>query len=124
MADITYSLSMRLDKDNLSHSITVNNVTATMGTAGFKSITRTVNTASAALIDTSGLASPGICFLRNLNTSTLSTAQVGVLDSSNQYQPVLGLRAGEQAVLRLVPSVQYYIIGTSGTTVRYDVTEA
>lgn len=120
---ITYSLTARIEKENLSHTINVNNVTASMTKVGLMSTTLPLS-GTASQIDTSNLTTPGMCFIRNLNTSTLSTAQVGVVDNSNQYLPIIDLRPGEQSAFRIVPATTYYVIGRTGTTVRVDVTEA
>lgn len=121
MADISYSVSVRVDKDFLSDSIVANNVTATMSLAGLKSDTYTLST-NAVSISTANLTSAGLAFLRNLSTATAGTVMVGI-EEGGSFVGLTTLRAGEPAVFRLTTGTDYKAIGSSGTRLRVDITE-
>ena len=95
MADINYSVTLKVDKDNLSNSVSANGITADMSAVGLLSQTLTLST-SAISISTANLSSVGLAFLRNLSTATASVAQVGV-DSGGTFVSFASLRAGEPA---------------------------
>lgn len=121
MADITYSLSIKVDKGFLSSSVNANSVTATMSVAGLSGLTLalTTNTAS---VSTATLTAPGVAFVRNLSTTTSDTAQMGVV-SSGTFLPFSTLRGGEAAILRLTSGTEYAAKGVAGTRLRVDITE-
>lgn len=121
MADISYSVSVRVDKGNLSNSINVGGVTASMAEAGFKSLTYTLTT-NATSVSTAGLSSVGLAFLRNLSTATAATAQVGI-DAGGSFFSLTTLRAGEPAVFRMSAGADYKAIGAAGARLRVDITE-
>lgn len=121
MADITYSASIRVEKDNLSNTIQVNSVTANMSQVGLLAQTLTLST-SATSISTANLSSVGVAFLRNLSTDTSFTATIGV-NASGTFVGFATLRAGEIAVTRLTSGANYQAIGVSGTRLRVDITE-
>lgn len=121
MADISYSISVRVDKDYLSDSIVANNVTATMSLAGLKSDTYTLST-NAVSISTANLTSAGLAFLRNLSTATAATVTVGI-EEGGSFVGLTTLRAGEPAVFRLTAGTPYKAIGSSGSRLRVDITE-
>lgn len=121
MADINYSISIKVDKDFLSNSINVSNATANMSQVGMQSLVYTLTTNSIS-IGTANLTSVGLAFLRNLSTATASTAQIGI-DEGGSFVSLATLRAGEPAVFRLSSGTNYKAIGTSGTRLRVDVTE-
>lgn len=121
MPDITYSVSLRVDKDYLSNSVNVGGATADMSQAGMKSVTLTVSTAATS-ISTANLSSVGVAFVRNLSTSTSSTVTIGI-DAGGSFVGFNTLRAGEPAIYRLTPGTEYSVIGTSGSRVRVDITE-
>lgn len=124
MADITYSISVQVNKGNLTNNVSVNGATASMTETGLKSQTLTVSTstASATSISTANLSAVGLAFLRNLSTSTASTVQVGI-DGGGTFYPFSTLRAGEPAVLRLSPGVSYKAAGDTTARLRVDITE-
>ena len=121
MADISYSISVRVDKDFLSDSIVANNVTATMSLAGLKSDTYTLST-NAVSISTANLAAAGLAFLRNLSTGTAATVTVGI-EEGGSFVGLTTLRAGEPAIFRLTTGTSYKAIGTAGSRLRVDITE-
>ena len=121
MADINYSVTLKVDKDNLSNSVSANGITADMSAVGLLSQTLTLST-SAISISTANLSSVGLAFLRNLSTATASVAQVGV-DSGGTFVSFASLRAGEPAILRLTSGTTYKALGAAGTRLRVDITE-
>lgn len=121
MADISYSINMRVEKGFLSSSTNVLNVTATMSQVGMKSIVATLTT-NAESISTAGLSSVGLCFMRNLSTAAASTAQIGI-NQGGSFVSLTTLRGGEPAVFRMSSGTQYEAIGVSGTRLRVDITE-
>lgn len=121
MADISYNVSMNVAKANLSNSVGVNNVTATMSLAGLKIVTYTL-TPSVTSISTENIGSVGLCFLRNLTTATASTVQIGAV-AGGSFVSFATLRSGEPALIRLSPGTEYYAVGTTGSRLRVDITE-
>lgn len=121
MADITYGLSMRVDKQNLSNVVQANGITASMANVGLLSMTLTLST-SAVSISTANLSAVGIAFVRNLSTATSSTAQVGIT-AGGSFAPFTTIRAGEPQLFRLTAGVDYAAVGTAGTRLRVDITE-
>lgn len=121
MADISYSISVRVSKDNLDNTVSVSGVTASMALTGLRSETYTLSSNSVS-VSTANLGSVGIACLRNLSTHTASTASIGI-GGGGSYLPFASLRAGEAAVLRLAGGTNYEARGTSGTRLRVDITE-
>lgn len=121
MADITYSVSYRLDKDNLNNVVNVANVTAAMSQVGMSSITLTLTT-NAVSISTANLSSVGLAFLRNLSTATASTVTIGI-EAGGSFVGFASLRAGEPAICRLAPGTTYSAIGGPNSRLRVDITE-
>lgn len=121
MADINYSVQVRVDKDFLSNSLSVSNVTATMAAAGMKSDTYVLSGAATNL-STANLSAVGLAFARNLSTATSATCQIGVVYSGS-FVPFATLRAGEPAVLRLATGVDYQAKGSTGSRLRVDIIE-
>lgn len=121
MADISYSMSMRVSKGYLDDLVSIAGGTATMDTVGMKSLTITLST-SATSISTANLTSVGMAFLRNLQTSTSSTVTIGV--DSGGFAGFSTLRSGESAMLRLAAGIDYQAKGTAeGDRIRVDITE-
>lgn len=121
MADVSYSMSMRVSKDYLEDLVSISGGTATMDNVGMKSLTITLST-NATSISTANLTSVGMAFLRNLQTSTASTVTVGV--NSGGYVGFSELRSGEGALIRLAGGVDYQAKGTAeGDRLRVDITE-
>lgn len=121
MADVNYSVSVKVDKGYLSNTINANNVTASMSLTGLKSDTYTLST-NASSISTANLGSVGIGFLRNLSTATSSTVQIGI-EAGGSFVSFATLRAGEPAVFRLSSGTAYQAKGTAGSRLRVDITE-
>lgn len=121
MPDISYNVSMKLDKDFLNNSVSVVNVTATMAQVGMNSMTIALST-NPVSISTANLTSVGLAFLRNLSTATASTAAIGI-DAGGSFLGFCTLRAGEPALFRLGSGTNYQAIGTAGTRLRVDITE-
>jgi hypothetical protein len=121
VADITFSVSVRYDKDYLSGSMSANNVTANMSLAGLKSDTYTLST-NAVSISTANLTTLGLAFLRNLATATAATVTVGI-EEGGSFVGLTTLRAGEPAVFRMATGTAYKAIGSAGARLRVDITE-
>ena len=121
MADISYSITMKVDKSNLSNSVSASGITATMAQVGLQSMTLSLTTAVTS-ISTASLSSVGMAFLRNLSTATTSTAQVGIT-AGGSFVPLCTLRAGEPQIFRMTTGQEYAAIGTVGTRLRVDITE-
>lgn len=121
MSDVNYSMSMRVSKGFLDDLVSLSGGTATMDNSGMKSLVLTLST-NATSISTANLTSVGMAFLRNLNTSTLSTVTIGV-DSSG-FVGFSTLRSGEAGMIRLTGGVDYQAKGTvEGDRLRVDITE-
>jgi hypothetical protein len=121
MADISYGVVMRINKDFLNDSISASNVTATMDSAGIKSDTYTLS-ATPTAISTANISAVGLAFVRYLATATIATCQVGVV-SGTSFVSFASPRPGEPAVFRMVSGSSYQATGTNGTRLRVDVTE-
>lgn len=121
MADINYSISMRVDKENLSNSINTSSVTANMSTVGMQSATYVLSGTPTTLA-TASLTAVGIAFLRNLSTATATTCSIGVVSGTSLIS-FAAPRPGETAILRLASGVNYQATGTSGARLRVDITE-
>ena len=121
MPDISYNVSMKLDKDYLNNSVSVVNVTATMSEVGMNSMTLALST-TPVNISTANLTRVGLAFLRNLSTATASTATIGV-SAGGSIAGFCTLRAGEPAIFRMSAGKDYQAIGTTGTRLRVDITE-
>lgn len=121
MPDISYNVSLKVDKDFLNNSVSVANVTATMSQAGMNSMTLALSTAATA-ISTASLSSVGLAFMRNLSTATASTVTIGV-DTGSSFVGFATLRAGEPAILRLTAGTSYQAIGSAGSRLRVDIIE-
>lgn len=121
MSDLNVALTLRVDKENLSNQISVSNVTASMALAGFRSevYLLTANTSS---VSTANLSTVGMAFLRNLSTSTIQTAQVGIVTGST-FVPFTTLRASEPALMRLTAGTTYAARGGADARLRVDITE-
>jgi hypothetical protein len=121
MADISYSVAVKVDKDFLANNINANGVTASMALTGLKSDTYTLST-NASSISTANLGTVGLGFLRNLSTATAATVQIGI-EAGGSFVSFATLRAGEPAVMRLSTGTQYQVRGTAGGRLRVDITE-
>lgn len=121
MPDINYGVQIRIDKDFLSNSLSVNNVTATMATVGMKGDTYVLS-GTPTNISTANLSAVGMAFLRNLATATVATCQIGIV-AGTAFMPFATLRAGEPAILRLATGASYQATGTTGARLRVDITE-
>ena len=121
MSDITYSMSLKVDKGNLVNQIQVSQVTASMAKAGYSSLVYDLTT-NATAISTANLTTVGLAFLRNLSTSSASTAQVGI-EAGGSFVGFTTLRGSEPAIVRLSAGTQYQAIGVAGTRLRVDIAE-
>lgn len=121
MADISYSIAVKVDKQFLANNINANGVTASMALTGLKSDTYTLST-NASSISTANLGAVGLGFLRNLSTATAATVQIGI-EAGGSFVSFATLRAGEPAVMRLSTGTQYQVRGTAGGRLRVDITE-
>lgn len=121
MADISYSVSIKVEKGYLSNSVNASGVTAAMATTGMRSDTYTLS-GTPTSISTANLTSVGLAFLRNLSTATASTCAVGVVSGASMI-PFAAPLPGEVAVLRLASGATYQATGSAGTRLRVDITE-
>lgn len=121
MADVTYSLSLRVDKGFLSNVVNVANTTATMDQVGLLSQTLTLST-NAVSISTANLSSVGLAFIQNLSTATQQTAAIGI-EAGGSFVGFATLRAGEPAMMRLSSGTEYKVKGGVGARLRVDITE-
>lgn len=121
MADISYGTSIVVNKGYLNTQIQVGNATAAMSQEGMQSLTYSLTT-NATVLSTAGLSSVGMAFLRNLSTSSNSTAQIGI-EEGGSFVSLTTLRGGEPALFRLSTGSNYKAIGTAGTRLRVDITE-
>jgi len=121
MSDITYSMSLKVDKGNLVNQIQVSQVTASMAKAGYSSLVYDLTT-NATSISTANLTTVGLAFLRNLSTSSASTAQVGI-EAGGSFFGFTTLRGSEPAIVRLSAGTEYQAIGVAGTRLRVDIAE-
>lgn len=121
MSDITYSMSLKVDKGNLVNQIQVSQVTASMAKAGYSSLVYDLTT-NATSISTANLTTVGLAFLRNLSTSSASTAQVGI-EAGGSFVGFTTLRGSEPAIVRLSAGTEYQAIGVAGTRLRVDIAE-
>jgi hypothetical protein len=121
VADLNYSIGLRVSKGFLANSVNAANVTASMTEVGLLSQTLTLST-NAVSISTANLSSAGLAFLQNLSTATQQTASIGILSGTNFFS-FATLRAGEPAILRLADGAEYSAKGGAGARLRVDVTE-
>lgn len=121
MADISYSLSLRVAKGKLANSVSVSNITASMSQTGLVAQTLTLST-NAVSISTANLSSVGLAVIQNLSTATSSTATIGI-DAGGSFVGFTTLRGGEAAIARLSTGTDYQAIGVAGTRLRVDITE-
>lgn len=121
MPDISYNVSLKLDKDYLNNSVSVVNVTANMSQVGMNSMTLALSTTPVS-ISTANLSSVGLAFVRNLSTATSSTATIGLV-AGGSMAGFCTLRAGEPAIFRMSAGTEYQATGSAGTRLRVDITE-
>lgn len=121
MSDITYSISLNVNKGYLASSINAAGVTAAMAAAGIQSATYALS-GTPTNISTATLTSVGLAFLRNLSSSTATTCAIGIVSGGSMI-PFASPRPGETAILRLASGVSYQATGTTGTRLRVDITE-
>lgn len=121
MADITYAVSLKVDKGNLVNQVQVMQMTAAMSKAGYSSLVYDLTT-NATAISTANLTSVGMAFLRNLSTVAASTAQIGI-EAGGSFVGFTTLRGGEPSLVRLSAGTEYRAIGVAGTRLRVDITE-
>jgi len=121
MPDITYNMSLRVSKEPLDNSVSVNSVTATMNLIGLRVDTYTLSSAATS-ISTANLGSVGLGFMRNLSTATASTVQIGI-EAGGSFVSFATLRAGEPAMFRLSSGTAYQAKGSAGSRLRVDITE-
>lgn len=121
MPDITYSMSLKVDKDNFVNQVQVSQVTATQSKAGYSSLVYDLTTNATAL-STANLSSVGMAFLRNLSTSSAATVQIGI-EAGGSFVGFTTLRGSEPALVRLSAGTDYQAKGVAGTRLRVDIAE-
>lgn len=121
MSDISYSVSLKVDKDYLSNTVNASGITASMAAAGMRSDTYTLS-GTPTTLSTANLTTVGLAFLRNISTATGTTCAIGVV-SGGSMVPFAAPRIGESAVLRLAAGATYQATGAAGCRLRVDITE-
>jgi len=121
MSDITYSMSLKVDRDNFLNQVQVSQVTATQSKAGYSSLVYDLTT-NATAISTANLSSVGMAFLRNLSTSSAATVQIGI-EAGGSFVGFTTLRGSEPALVRLSFGTEYQAKGVAGTRLRVDIAE-
>ena len=121
MADVTCTVSMKVNKGFLQADVNARGVTASMTSDAMISTTYALTT-NATTLSTANLSSVGFGVFRNLSTATASTAQIGI-DAGGSFVSLATLKAGEPALFRLSAGQQYQAVGTAGTRLRVDITE-
>jgi len=119
--EISVTLGVSCQKGNLTFSRA--SVTQKVDMAGThrSNDTQDITTTPAALAISASVATPGITYLRNLDTTNF--VQVGVYVSSTFY-PLLKLLPGESQMVRLAITNPYAKADTATVTLEYDVLEA
>lgn len=121
MADVTCTVSMKVNKGFLQSDVNARGVTANMTSDSMIATTYALTT-NATTLSTANLSSVGFAVFRNLSTATASVAQIGI-DAGGSFVSLATLRAGEPALFRLSTGQQYQAIGTAGARLRVDITE-
>ncbi len=121
MPDITYSMSLKVDRDNFLNQVQVSQVTATQSKAGYSSLVYDLTT-NATAISTANLSSVGMAFLRNLSTSSAATVQIGI-EAGGSFVGFTTLRGSEPALVRLSSGTEYQAKGVAGARLRVDIAE-
>lgn len=121
MADVTCTVSMKVNKGFLQADVNARGVTAAMTSDSMISTTYALST-NATTLSTANLSSVGFGVFRNLSTATASTAQIGIA-AGGSFVSLATLKAGEPALFRLSAGQQYQAVGTAGTRLRVDITE-
>lgn len=103
MPDLNYSVNALVTKGALTQSFNAANITADISTVGMIAVTLNLGTATTQ-IGTATMNALGLCYARNLATSTVSTHTVsfGRLSGTTLFETVR-LRSGEAAMFRLAP---------------------
>lgn len=114
MPDINYSINGQITKGALSQMFAASGVTADMASAGVLSVTLSLGTNTVA-ISTANIGAVGMCFARNLATTTTHTVSFGRVASNTLYETVR-LKGGEAAVLRLAAGNYAAVAAVAGTT--------
>ena len=121
MADVTCTVSMKVNKGFLQADVNARGVTAAMTSDSMISTTYALTT-NATTLSTANLSSVGFGVFRNLSTATASTAQIGIA-AGGSFVSLATLKAGEPALFRLSAGQQYQAVGRAGTRLRVDITE-
>lgn len=102
MADISYNISISVDKGSLDQAFSASGVTADCAASGLstQTIQPGTNAAGTVSISTATLSSVGMFFARNLSTVSTATVSFGQL-SAGTLVPTVSLRGGEASVGRL-----------------------
>jgi hypothetical protein len=121
MADVSVTVSLKVNKGLLQSDVSARGVTATMSSDSMISTTYSLST-NATSISTANLSTVGFGVFRNLSASTASTAQIGI-EAGGSFVSLATLKASEPALFRLSTGVQYQAVGTAGTRLRVDIAE-
>jgi hypothetical protein len=98
---VAYSVNLNISEGVLKQNLNASNITSTVATTGFLAVTLNVGTATQA-ISTASANAIGLCFARSLVTTGTNTVSFGRLSGTTLFD-VVRLKAGDAALLRLVP---------------------
>jgi hypothetical protein len=108
---ITYNVSLDVNAPQFQQNFGAFNVTnALPSTVGIFVVSLTPGTVAVA-IDTAQARNLGLCFARAQHTGFATTFSLGRLDGTTLY-PVVTLRGGDAALLRLSPG-DYGVVGNT-----------
>ena len=121
MPDLSFSVSALVTKGSLSQSFNAANMTADIATAGMLAVTLNLDTNDTQL-STATMGALGLCYARNLATTTTHTVSFGRYSGGTLYETVR-LRAGEAALLRLAPGEYAAKAAVSGSRLLINIIE-
>lgn len=121
MPDLAFSVSALVTKGALSQSFNAANITADIATAGMLAVTLSLDT-SVTQVNTATMGALGLCYARNLATTTTHTVSFGRYSGGTLYESVR-LRAGEAALLRLAPGDYAAKSAVSGSRLLLNIIE-
>lgn len=121
MPDLSFSVSALVTKGSLSQSFNAANMTADIATAGMLAVTLNLDT-NVTQLSTATMGALGLCYARNLATTTTHTVSFGRYSGGTLYETVR-LRAGEAALLRLAPGEYAAKAAVSGSRLLINIIE-
>lgn len=114
--EITVSAGLNVRNGNLNYPSSPRQFTADMSAIGGPTPGTIDVSTTGTDIDLSGLTTPGMCFIHNLDATNY--VQLGVWNpDQSEFYPIMRIKAGEHYVIRLDPDLNEEYAGTStGTT--------